>query len=215
MIWLVRHGETTWNLAGRYQGRLESALTSLGASQGFALADYFSARVANGEAVPTRAISSPLLRCTATARFVTSRLGIELATDERLIEIGHGTWEGRYKDDLERNDAATYRTWREHPERVNFDGGESLADVIARWRTFAAERLSTSSEDTLVVTHDAVVRCALLDVTARPLADFWNVRVENAAFALLHATNGALELIEECSVDHLAGVRAATAGQAL
>ncbi|MGH7709278.1 MAG: histidine phosphatase family protein, partial [Vulcanimicrobiaceae bacterium] len=34
MIYLARHGETTWNLAGRYQGRLESALSALGVRQG-------------------------------------------------------------------------------------------------------------------------------------------------------------------------------------
>jgi len=42
-VYVARHGETTWNLAGRYQGRRESALTSLGMRQAFALADAMRA----------------------------------------------------------------------------------------------------------------------------------------------------------------------------
>jgi len=59
-------------------------------------------------------------------------------TDDRLIEIAHGTWEGRLRDEIEQDDPETMRRWREAPETVRFDGGESLADVDARWRAFAS-----------------------------------------------------------------------------
>jgi broad specificity phosphatase PhoE len=215
VIYLARHGETTWNLAGRYQGRLESALSGLGVRQGFALSDYFFARLERGEPVPERIVSSPLLRCTATARFTATSLDVPLETDERLIEIAHGTWEGRYRDELAENDPLRYRAWREEPARVAFSGGETLADVAARWRAFGADVLLPETRDVLVVTHDAVVRCALLAAEDRPLDDFWKVRVENAAFARLHGVAGRLRLIEECVVTHLAGVRADTEAQAL
>jgi phosphoserine phosphatase len=214
MIWLARHGETTWNLAGRYQGRLESALTGLGMQQGMALGHAFFERLERGEPVPSRIVSSPLLRCVATARLSAQRLGLEVETDERLIEIAHGTWEGRYRDELATNDPERYRLWREDPARVAFDGGETLDDVLERWRAFAAD-LIVRSEDTLVVTHDAVVRCALVDLEGRSLDDFWKTRVENAAFALLERDGPRLRVIEECVHDHLAGVRADVAGQAL
>jgi broad specificity phosphatase PhoE len=211
---VARHGETTWNLAGRYQGRLESALSALGVRQATALADYFFTRLGNGESVPARAISSPLLRCTATARLCTQRLGIELDTDERLIEIAHGTWEGRYREELERDDASRYRAWRDDPADVAFEGGETLSDVLRRWRSFAVE-LAQSREHTLVVTHDAVVRCALLEGTGRDLRDFWNTHVENAAFARFAADGSELVLEAECETEHLTGLRADVAGQAL
>jgi len=213
-VWVARHGETTWNLAGRYQGRLESALSAFGVRQATALADYFFARLGNGDSVPARAISSPLLRCTATARFSAQRLGIELDTDERLIEIAHGTWEGRYREELERNDASRYRAWREDPANVAFEDGETLTDVLRRWRSFAAE-LARRPEDTLVVTHDAVVRCALLEATGRDLRDFWNTHVENAAFARFSADGRGLTLEAECETEHLTGLRADVARQAL
>jgi broad specificity phosphatase PhoE len=214
MIYLARHCETTWNLSGRYQGRLESALSGLGVRQGFALAEYFERRGTRGDSIPEFAVASPLLRCTATARFVTDRLGLQLSADERLIEIDHGTWQGRYRDELARDDSERYRTWREDPAHVAFEDGESLLDVRARWRAFA-ETLVREERDVLIVTHDAVVRCALLDVTRRPLQEFWQPKVENAAFARLETDGERLRLTEECVTSHLAGVRSSLAGQAL
>src|ERR1700729_2234926 len=197
MIYLARHGETTWNLASRYQGRLESALTALGVRQGFALADYFFAKLQRGERVPERIIASPLLRCTASAQFTATRLDVPLEIDNRLIEIAHGAWEGRYGAEVAANDAERYREWREHPADVTFPGGEGLPAVLARWRDFAAS-LAGEKRDTLVVTHDAVIRCALLDCYDRPLAGFWQVRMENCAFARLEPEGGRLAVREEC-----------------
>lgn len=214
MIWIARHGETTWNLAGRYQGRMESALSGLGMQQAMALGHAFFKRLRRGEAIPTRIVSSPMLRCTATAGLPAQRLGLSVESDDRLIEIAHGTWEGRYRDELEANDPERYRAWREDPAHVAFEGGETLGDVLVRWRSFAAD-LAARDEETLVVTHDAVVRCALLDVQGLPLDDFWRTKVENAAYAVFERGGAHLRLIEECVVGHLAGVRADLAGQAL
>ena len=155
-----------------------------------------------------------MLRCTATARFTAQALGVALETDDRLIEIAHGTWEGRYRDELAANDPERYRSWREDPARVAFEGGETLDDVLARWRSFARD-LAARSEDTLVVTHDAVVRCALVDLQGWTLDDFWKTRVENAAYALGERESGRLRLVRDCVHDHLDGVRADVAGQAL
>jgi broad specificity phosphatase PhoE len=214
VIWLARHGETTWNVAGRYQGRLESELTTLGERQASALARFFGARAQRGEPIPQRVYSSPLKRCTATARPSAERIGLQVETDPRLLEIGHGTWEGRYRDEIERDDAARYRAWRTEPARVVFDGGESLSDVLARWRAFASD-LARRAQPALVTTHDAVIRCALVDLSGRPLDDFWNVRVENGAFALLRSDGERLSLVTECDAAHLRDLRVEISGQAL
>ncbi len=213
-IWIARHGETTWNLAGRYQGRMESALSARGVQQGFALAGAFAQKLSAGEPIPTRIISSPLLRCHATARFTASRLGLPIEIDERLIEIAHGAWDGRYRDELAANDPERYRTWREDPAHASFEGGERLTDVLVRWRAFARD-LAVRDEETLVLTHDAVVRCALVDMHDLPLDDFWAVRVENAAFARVERVDGRLVVIDDCDNTHLGLLRADLTTQAL
>ncbi len=108
-LYIARHAETTWNLAGRYQGRRESALSARGIQQGFALAEAF----AHADPAPVRIIASPMQRTRATATFVAERLNVPLETDDALIEIAHGTWEGRLRDEIAANDPARYTTWRE------------------------------------------------------------------------------------------------------
>ncbi len=208
-LYIARHAETTWNLAGRYQGRRESALSARGMQQGQKLADAF-ARI---EPPVARIVASPMHRTRATAAFVAERLNVPLTTDDALIEIAHGTWEGRMRDEIAANDPERYRTWRENPAEVAFDQGESLTEVRSRWRRFRAT--FAVDEPTLLVTHDAVVRVALLDIAQRPLADFWAMRVENAGFAIVEVDGARWTLVDEGVSDHLAGLRATIESQAL
>jgi len=206
-VYVARHGETTWNLAGRYQGRLESPLSPRGERQALALAD------AMARAAVERVVSSPLGRCTATASPAAQRTGARLETDDRLIEIAHGTWEGRLRDEIAANDPERYRAWRADPAHVQFEHGENIAQVLARWRSFAAT--FAPAAPALVVTHDAVVRVALVDALSRGLEDFWSARVENGAYAVFDVHDGRWLLVAECVADHLGALRAPIEGQAL
>jgi len=208
-LYIARHAETTWNLAGRYQGRRESALSARGVQQGFALAGGLAA----AQPPPARIVASPMQRTRATAAFVAERLNVAVETDDALIEIAHGTWEGRLRDEIAANDAEQYRTWRETPAVVAFHGGESLAEVHARWQRFRAS--FHVDAPTLIVTHDAIVRVALLDIAGRPLSEFWDVNVENAAYAVVEADGPRWTLLDESVNAHLAALRAETERQAL
>jgi probable phosphoglycerate mutase len=212
VIRLARHGETDWNRIGRYQGRLESDLSELGLRQADALAAHLAALPAAER--PARIVSSPLRRCRATAEPAARTLGLGIEIDDRLTEIDHGDWNGRMRDEIAASDPARYGAWRSDPARVAFTGGESLAEVDRRWRAFAAE-LASRPGNVLIVTHDAVLRVALLAATGRSLDGFWTVRAENGAFALLEVRDGALRLTAESVTDHLGDARAAIAGQAL
>jgi phosphoserine phosphatase len=206
VIYVARHGETDWNRDGRYQGRRESALTALGIMQARRL------DVALAGAAIDRVISSPLRRCVETARPVALRRGVEVEADPDLLEIGHGVWEGRLRSDIEREEPQLIRAWRERPDTVLFPGGESLADVDRRWRVFA-DRLGRSDR-VLVVTHDVIVRVAILSATNRSPARLWEPRVVNGGFAVF-AGGGGWELVHGCIEHHLAGALVDPASQAL
>jgi broad specificity phosphatase PhoE len=208
-LYIARHAETTWNLAGRYQGRRESALSARGVQQGFALAGAMAAIAPPIE----RIVTSPMLRTRATAAFVAERVNLPLESDDALIEIAHGTWDGRMRDEIAANDPERYAAWRERPAEVAFEDGESLVDVMARWRRFRASL--RVDRPTLIVTHDAIVRVALLDISERPLSAFWAARVENAAYAVVEVEGARWTLVDEAVNAHLAGRRADTAAQAL
>jgi probable phosphoglycerate mutase len=177
--------------------------------QGFALAEAFAHREPRIE----RIIASPLLRCSATATFVADRLNIRLETDDRLLEIAHGTWEGRLRDEIAAADPERFRAWKERPSEVGFESGETLGHVRSRWRQFAST--FAANVPALVVTHDAVVRVAILEAQGRALDDLWRVQVENAGFAEFEVDDGRWSLVCEQVNEHLSGLRAATQSQAL
>jgi phosphoserine phosphatase len=206
-VYVARHGESEYNREGRYQGRRESALSALGRRQAAALAENLSASEA------ARVISSPLGRCVETALPIAQRVGVSLELDERLVEIAHGNWEGRLRVELEREDPARVAMWRSAPQAVKFAGGESVLDVDARWRSFAATY--SANVTTIVVTHDILVRLAILAATDRPFARLWDAPAENGAYALFEVHNGEWRLLDECCNAHLAGIRADLSRQAL
>lgn len=94
-ILLVRHGQSTWNAAGRWQGRADPPLSDLGAQQVGVAADAVSLRGV------TDVWSSPLARARATAARVAERVGVPVRADERLAERDAGEWTGLTRDEIE------------------------------------------------------------------------------------------------------------------
>jgi probable phosphoglycerate mutase len=207
LVRIARHGESTWNRLGRYQGRRDADLSPLGRVQSFALAGALQ-----GVHI-ARIVASPLQRCVLTALPLAEAIGVAIETDPRLIEIAHGTWEGRYRDEIAANDPERYRQWRQVPQEVAFEFGETLAEVANRWKAFV-ESFDASS-DTLVVTHDVVVRLAILERTGRSPAALWAPRVVNGGYAEFRSAGARWELLRECVDDHLAGRAADPGSQAL
>jgi phosphoserine phosphatase len=206
VIYIVRHGETDWNREGRYQGQRESQLTEKGHAQARALA------AALAQERITRVIASPLARCTESARPLAAARGVAIETDPDLIEIAHGTWEGCLRGEIERKDPHTMQLWREHPHLVQFEGGESLRDVEHRVCGFV-ERLG-NADNVAIVTHDVIVRLAILRATQRPLAQLWDTPVRNGAYARFRG-GGSWELLDACVDAHLGDLIVDTATQAL
>jgi len=99
VIFLVRHGETEWNLARRYQGWGDSPLTRRGLSQAEAIGRRM--RVLP-EAVGLPVIASPLGRARRPAELIQAAPGAAapLVLDERLKEISIGSWDGLDRDEI-------------------------------------------------------------------------------------------------------------------
>ncbi|MFT3861168.1 histidine phosphatase family protein [Micropruina sp.] len=86
VVW--RHGETSWNVEGRYQGQAEVALNARGVQQAQASAPFIAALQ------PSRIVSSDLGRARATAGALAERVGLPVELEPRLQEINVGEWVG-------------------------------------------------------------------------------------------------------------------------
>jgi probable phosphoglycerate mutase len=223
-LFLIRHGESTWNVEGRYQGRQDPPLSPRGQEQARALATRLREE-AGGDAGPERLaeiVSSPLSRALDTARICAKALGLKVRVDDRLTEICHGDWEGKRRDEIASLWPDAFAAWRSTPHLVRFTGGESLGDVQSRLEAFV-ENLRSSASPLLVVTHDIVVRLAILMAENKPLSSIGETRADNAAineFELAYSSrpSGRLSILEAIRVNdttHLGPLRSDTSSQAL
>jgi broad specificity phosphatase PhoE len=164
-LFLVRHGEVDANLELRYLGRRDDPLNATGRAQADRLA------VALAELALDGILASPLQRTAETARVIAAACSLDVVTDERLIELDFGRWEGLTRAEvLERGHATPARLadWENDPG-CPVPGGESLTHVRDRVVDLADELLAARPGTTLaVVTHMGPIKALLCAALAVP-----------------------------------------------
>ena len=155
-LYYVRHGETDWNLAQRYQGQRDIPLNDTGRGQaarnGRTLLDKLGP---DAEALDF--VASPLSRTRETMEIVRREMGLAphaYRLDARLKEMNYGEWEGKLWHELPTTDPAGFEGRRADIWGWQPTGGESyrmLSDRIALW-------LADMKHDAVVVSHGGVSR---------------------------------------------------------
>jgi probable phosphoglycerate mutase len=155
-LYFVRHGETDWNLAKRYQGQRDIPLNATGRAQA-ARNGRVLAQALGPDAAAFDYVASPLSRALETMEIVRRELALapdDYRTDDRLKEIHYGHWEGLLWENLPSVDPAglaarTADTWGWQPV-----GGESFQALSQRIEGWLAEL----SRNSVVVAHGGVSR---------------------------------------------------------
>ncbi|MCG8548086.1 MAG: histidine phosphatase family protein [Alphaproteobacteria bacterium] len=158
-LYLVRHGETEWNVARRVQGQADPPLTAFGEEQARENADLIQSHDF------CRVVSSDLQRARQTAAL----LGYgDAPTDPAWREMHAGAWQGKTLHDLQRKEPERFQQWRKGS--FTPDGGESW-DAFAQRIKQAIRGLGNDDDRILVVCHGHVVRAAVSSL----LAASWTV----------------------------------------
>ena len=155
-IYFVRHGETDWNLAQRYQGQRDIPLNATGRAQA-ARNGRTLALTLGREVGALDYVSSPLVRARETMEIMRREIGLPpdgYRTDDRLREIDYGHWEGELWGELSVKDPQGFAAreadrWGWQPR-----GGESyraLSERVAGW-------LGEVERDVVVAAHGGVMR---------------------------------------------------------
>jgi probable phosphoglycerate mutase len=144
---LVRHGESTFIVEGRFQGQAETELSATGHAQARLVAARL-ARPVDPPALPVPATApveiahSPLARTAATANAIVAAMAtpdsfglpVSARPDPGFLEIGQGQWEGLHRTEIEARWADVLATWRRRPLEAWAPGGEALPRVQERLR---------------------------------------------------------------------------------
>jgi alpha-ribazole phosphatase len=153
---LVRHGETVWNAAGRFQGRADMPLNGTGQRQAKALGCVLAA-----EGVHTL-YSSDLQRAWETARIIAEALRCPVQSEPCLREMAFGDWEGLTFAEAQQRDPHLLAAWQTDPEQVAPPRGETLGHVSNRVKTVLHRMVTHCQEQTVVlVAHGGPLRVLL------------------------------------------------------
>ncbi len=210
-LYLVRHGESAWNVKHFYTGQTDVPLSELGELQAQRLAEKFTEQRFDS------IYASPLKRAQDTVRPTAHLKNIPLRLDARLAEIHHGAWEGNPAAVIREQYAEEYLAWRTEPHRVKMPDGESLGDVSERVSDFLQQLVSEYQDGSiLIATHDAVLRVIVLQTLGMGLEYFWRWRFDNASVSVLERIeDGHFRLALLNDVHHLKGAYTNCDAQAL
>ncbi|WP_298862710.1 histidine phosphatase family protein [uncultured Sulfitobacter sp.] len=166
-LFILRHGETEWNAQGRMQGALNSALTNTGKTQAQRQAEILQQFDLSAFDI----LSSPQGRAFETAAIALARQVTHLRTDERLREIGVGTWAGKIRSELpgaggfEEGPDGALELYERAPE------GEGFAALEQRCAGF----LTSLTRPSVLVTHGITSRMLRAIVTGEGAAGLANM----------------------------------------
>lgn len=199
-IILIRHGETQWNIEGRYQGQEDTHLSEFGLKQGHLVAEGL-------KDIPIDiAISSPLERSYMTCTFCADLHGIPVKKDKRLLEINHGAWEGCLADEIEAKYPEKFHQWHSQPQLVTMPGpgGESLDDVCRRARAaFDDYAAAYDGKTVLVAAHDAVNKAIICNVMGLDMSHFWQIKQDNTCINVLECQDNQWRIVLLNSTNHM------------
>lgn len=190
-IYYIRHGQTEWNAAGRFQGSKDIPLNELGREQaahaGGILKELLTQHARGAESLGF--VSSPLGRARSTMEFVRGQLGLpphEYALDDRLREIGYGHWEGSTLAEQEASHPELFAArqldkWSSPPPE-----GESYASVQLRMRDW----YEGLTGDTVAVAHGGTARALMVALDVQTIAAAADLPIEQGAVYVF--SNGTL-----------------------
>lgn len=150
-LYIIRHGQTDWNIAKKIQGRQDIPLNERGRYQAGCLKKAMENRPV------TAVFSSPQIRAMETAKAVASSSGSVVIPVKDLMEINYGSWEGKTEEELLQEDRALYEAWWSHPAETAPPGGESISQVNERCQKAWKEIKPQLAGDAAIVAHGGLL----------------------------------------------------------
>lgn len=174
--WLIRHGETDYNLNGRFQGSSDIPLNATGMKQAASLASRL--KDMKFDAI----YASDLGRVQQTADLALDGQIGSLVLDARLRELDFGVWEGLSWDEIREQYPEEFAIWFKDNEQ-NLHGGERVSDVVLRVKVFMDELREQyqAEEQILIFAHGGTLGIMLAIFFDSNPARWWQFRIHNCS----------------------------------
>ena len=176
MLYIIRHGKTDWNVRHKMQGRTDIPLNEEGRQMAEAAREEYR------DIHFDICFSSPLIRAKETAEILLRDRNIPILTDDRLLEMSFGRFEG-VENSFQIPDCPINELFF-HPEQyvARPGDGENLDDLFARTGEFLREKVDSllaEGKDVLIVGHGAMNSSIVSQIRQLPRDRFWSAGIEN------------------------------------
>jgi broad specificity phosphatase PhoE len=175
---LIRHGQTDWNVEGRWQGQADPPLNERGREQARHAAQYqrqfgFAALY-----------SSDLCRAMETAHIIGVEMGLAVIPEPRLREINLGKWQGMLSADIEAQYPDEFRRWHASPLTAHPPDGEDVPALAARVLEAVNEIIARHPKRRVgVVAHELPIAIVLCRSAGLELEHLRDMVPENGAWS--------------------------------
>jgi len=170
-LYIIRHGQTKWNVERRLQGWNNSDLTQQGIENAKKLAhrlkdidfDYI--------------YSSTQQRAFHTAEIIRGNRNMEIIQLEGLREMGFGSWEGMKIDDINLKYNNEYDIYLNTPHLYEPINGESFKELFTRAENSLKYILSKKADNILIVSHGVTIKALIAIIKGIPLEELYKLPV--------------------------------------
>ena len=199
-FFIVRHGETKWNIEGRTQGQGDSALSDKGKLQAHKLGNHLKNLHIDF------IYSSELGRTIETSEIISGLVGKEVTYDKRLREINFGKWEGLSIDEIKTNYEDIYTVWRNRPHEAIIPDAENLVLLKERMLECILD-LNKKHKDAniLIISHSMSIKVLLLTLIGSDISNIYKIAQDNTALNVVEFREYGPVIIKLNDSSHLSG----------
>ena len=176
-LWLLRHGQTDWNVTGRWQGQTSEApgLNDTGRAQAVSAREHLTGMRF------TAIYCSDLLRARQTAELISKSLNLNISLEPRLREMNLGAWEGMLSSDIEARYPQELAERAHDPLHARPPKGESPLEVEKRVLASVMDITEKYPDDSvLIVSHGVALAVIICHAQGIPMEEVYEHIPENA-----------------------------------
>lgn len=195
-IYLIRHGQSEWNLLYKIQGQKDAPLTDLGKEQARKLGERLV-----GEKIDI-IYSSDLSRALETARIISSIVNKPVVATNELREINFGPWEGLTLKEIRNKFKEEYSIWMSSPEKFRLEGAETLEALKRRVMSYVNKIIKENKDKNIaIVSHNATLKVIILSLLNIGLLYYKNFSLNNVSLSIIECRdyNNVLTLFNDTS----------------
>lgn len=199
-IYLIRHGQTQWNIERRLQGVGDSPLTEKGKLDAKLLGDRLK------EIDIDIIYSSPSIRAINTSKIIRGKRNIEILLDEDLKEMNIGSWQGKVLDEIRIKCPQEYHSYWNTPHLyIGINGGENFYQVQKRAISFIENIIRERKyNNILVVSHGDTIKSIITYYQNKPMDMLWEPpMIEATSLSLIEADEDKVKILFSGDLSHL------------